>query len=446
VNRFQIKIAPLILLVALAAAGCQELSVNVEPGSSAPTPAQTQAAASSPAAGTPVPTQAAATVVKAAPTATAIPGHLQPGAAVRLAEIHMVDANQGWALGNRGLGLVDVVLRTADDGQTWRDVTPPLPAAENNGTGKQATGAFFDAQHAWVSYADLTPAPDLKNPLVWYTADGGANWQSSQPLDLQNVQVEGYNPGLLGFLDLQHGWLLAHVGAGMNHDYVVIFTTGDGGRTWTRMVDPEKNNLAMSCHKTGLVFKTPQLGYLAGDCQGVAPGIYLSRTVDGGVTWSDVLLPAPDGKPADFFKDPTVFCGVDTVLFPSAQDAFIPVRCSTNGDPKTLLRWLYASQDGGQSFHSLPVPAQYGSINFLNPQTGWLIGSFTIDAVHFTLFGTVDGGQNWKSIANLGWTGMPDFVDAQNGWVVAKTGDVTALVHTTDGGASWQEIKPLIAP
>jgi photosystem II stability/assembly factor-like uncharacterized protein len=434
-----LKIASLILALALLTSGCQELSVAVEPASvtaSAP-------ALASVAAGTAVPA-ASAVPPASAPPPTAIPGHLQPGASVRIAEIAMRDANQGWAIGNRGLGLQDAILRSADGGLTWRDVTPPLPPA-TTGAGRQAAAAFVDAQHAWVTYADPTPDPDLKNPAVWSTADGGQTWRTGQPLDMQGVNAESYSPAEFGFLDLQHGWLLAHIGAGMNHDYVVIFTTADGGQTWTRIVDPQKNNLPMSCQKTGLLFQTPLVGYVTGDCQGVASGIYFVRSVDSGATWQDVFLAPPADKP-DLFTNQNSMCGVETILFPSPQDALVPIRCSPMGDAANAQRWLYTSQDGGQTFHPLPVPTQYGTFDFLDPQTGWLIGSFAADATRFTLFTTVDGGQNWRTLANLGWTGRPDFVDSQNGWVIARSADTTALVRTADGGATWQEIKPHVAP
>jgi photosystem II stability/assembly factor-like uncharacterized protein len=429
------KFASAFLALTLLTTACQELSVNVEPAGATPT----LSASAQPSADQ----TAAPAVLASAPPPTALPGHLQPGVPVRIAEIAMRDANLGWAIGNRGLGLQDTILTTADGAQTWRDVTPPLPSAPT-GAGRTAAAAFPDAQHAWVIYADPTPSPDLKDSPVWFTADAGRTWQTSQPLDLHNLNAEAFTPDLFGFLDLQHGWILAHIGAGMNHDYVAIFTTADGGQTWTRIVDPQKNNLPMSCHKTGLLFQTPQVGYITGDCMGVASGIYFERTMDAGASWQDVPLPDPADKPT-LFTDQNEMCAIDTILFPTPQDALVPVRCADMGKDTNVQRWLYTSQNGGQTFGPLPVPAQYGSFDFIDPLTGWLIGSFAPGATRFTLFNTVDGGQNWRSLANLGWTGQPDFVDPQNGWVVARSADTTALVHTTDGGATWQEIKPHVA-
>ncbi|HEX9013713.1 MAG TPA: hypothetical protein VF813_09365 [Anaerolineaceae bacterium] len=442
----RLRIVSGLVILALTAAACQTLAVDIEPTQrSAAAGTQVALATVGSSATAPAEMTASPTSQPAETSPTSLSSQLAPapqaGPAVRLAEIHMLDAARGWALGNRGLGLVDSVLATADGGLTWQAVTPPGVAA--GATGAQAAAAFLDQAHAWVSYADQRSSPELTQAQVWSTADGGKTWTSGS-LDLQSVQVEQFAPKFLGFRDAQNGWLLAHVGAGMSHEYVVIFTSADGGKTWARVVDPEKNNLGMSCVKTGLVFQTAKIGYVSGDCQGVRAGIYLSRTVDGGTTWDDVSLPAPDDHP-DLFTNQANACGVETVLFPSAQDALIPVRCAAAGSSAPAQRWLYASHDGGQAFRPQTVPAQYGAFDFLDPQTGWLIGAFTSDATRFTLFNTIDGGGTWKSIANLGWRGQPDFIDAQTGWVAATSGDASALVMTRDGGATWQEIKPHLA-
>ncbi len=430
------KFILLTLAIAFLATGCQELTLNVEIPPSSPTgrPAPTALP----------PTRPAPTWTPAAPTpvSTALPGRLQPGSPVQIAAIRMLDAQQGWGIGNRGTGRQDAILRTADGGLTWRDVTPPLP--ENPaGSTRQAAAAFIDAQHAWVTYFNPTPSPIAAPPDVWFTTDGGASWGSS-PLDVNGAQLEYLIPGIIGFSDVQNGWLLAHVGAGMSHDYVAIFTTTDGGRSWKRVVDPQVNNLPMGCRKTGLVFLSPRIGYLSGDCMGVTSGIYLLRTADGGVTWQDVKLPPPADRP-DLFTDRNTICGIDTLSSPAAQELYIPVRCSSVGSSSDVRRWLYASHDGGSTFQALSMPAQYGSFQFLNPSTAWLIGGFTPDATRFTLFKTVDSGAAWKTVANLGWQGEPDFVDGQSGWVVALSSSAAALVHTGDGGVTWREIKPHVA-
>jgi photosystem II stability/assembly factor-like uncharacterized protein len=39
-----------------------------------------------------------------------------------------------------------------------------------------------------------------------------------------------------------------------------------------------------------------------------------------------------------------------------------------------------------------------------------------------------------------------DFVSEQIGWGVARTGELIALVKTTNGGVTWTELTPIVGP
>jgi len=86
-------------------------------------------------------------------------------AARSIAEIHMIDANNGWAWSS-GVEGQYLLLRTTDGGQLWRDVTPrAFPYLEYGGW-------FLDSQTAWVATLDRkTYAGGLLR-----TADGGKSW------------------------------------------------------------------------------------------------------------------------------------------------------------------------------------------------------------------------------------------------------------------------------
>jgi photosystem II stability/assembly factor-like uncharacterized protein len=54
---------------------------------------------------------------------------------------------------------------------------------------------------------------------------------------------------------------------------------------------------------------------------------------------------------------------------------------------------------------------------------------------------------NWVTLKTVAWEGVQlDFVSEQEGWAVVSTGSESALVHTMDGGETWEEIKPVIVP
>jgi len=43
-------------------------------------------------------------------------------------------------------------------------------------------------------------------------------------------------------------------------------------------------------------------------------------------------------------------------------------------------------------------------------------------------------------------TAQFDFINGQIGWAIVNDGTNTAFVHTVDGGTTWTEIKPVVAP
>jgi len=67
----------------------------------------------------------------------------------------MVDASNGWAIGNAG-DTIDHVLRTSDGGNTWQDVTPPEAAPTMDLPEKRAVGFFLNRDTVWVTYSPAT--------------------------------------------------------------------------------------------------------------------------------------------------------------------------------------------------------------------------------------------------------------------------------------------------
>jgi photosystem II stability/assembly factor-like uncharacterized protein len=349
----------------------------------------------------------------------------------------MIDAANGWAIGGPGQGS-EHVLSTADGGQTWRDVTPPEPASTAGSL--VAVGYFADAGTAWVIYRSQSIFVIPSSPIVWRTQDGGQSWQASSPLDVQGLN-ELYDPSDLIFADAQNGWLLVHVGAGMSHDYVALYRTQDGGQTWARLLDPYNDGGIQICQKTGLLFTTPQNGWLTGDCGGVMTGAFLYETADGGQTWQPVALPAPTEAPDLFSDTGTTYCGTLSPIFFSPQVGKLAVSCmDTIKSPPANLLYLYSTSDSGATWTPVSIPT--GTIDFLSADNGWVLSR--------NIYYTTDGGQTWSFVKTVNWDGQFSFVSETLGWAVARavtdTGTAIALVQTTDGGKNWTEIHPVIAP
>jgi photosystem II stability/assembly factor-like uncharacterized protein len=363
---------------------------------------------------------------------------------VTVTAIHMLDTAAGWAVAAGGVGDPDDhILRTADGGATWQDVTPPERHDPSLPLGKGATAFFLDANTAWATFYDRTVGPEVAAPAVWRTADAGKTWALSGALDVSDVEL--YLPSDVVFVDAQTGWLMAHVGAGMMHDYVNIYATADGGQTWERVVDPFTDNLPQSCGKTAMVFADARTGWVTGDCQGVQPGApYLQKTTDGGRVWQFVELPPPASAP-EAFKTDTIACGTYSPAPLSPASLVVGVVCN-DFNVGQFFSFVYATSDGGQTWASYPVSDRLDGLVFVSPQAGWVMTAPTSAAETRDLYQTQDGGQTLTKVKTLNWQGQFDFVVEQEGWAVAKAGDAVALVHTTDGGRTWKEIRPQIAP
>lgn len=434
-----------IFVGALALAGCvggAATQVGVTP--TFPLPTSTITATSEPTLTSPPPSATATVpstttpVETPSPTPTSLPSGvttlppLEAGQAVTITFIDMIDSNVGWAIGG-DVDPGDHLLHTQDGGSTWQDVTPPEPTPEGEQSRKAALGTFLNAETGWVTYYQSDSRAPQEPPVMWITHDSGGSWESSQPFGAGLLE-ELYLPSDVKFVDSQNGWLLAHLGAGMSHDYFALFHSTDGGKTWETLVDPFQGEL-QSCSKTGIVFADSQMGWLTGDCHAVAPGVFLYKTEDGGSTWNTQEIPVPAGAPADLFNQPYISCGTYDPLFAPPNNIILEVQCN-NFESSTTETYVYRTTGGGKNWSINSFPGD--SLLFINSEVGWALGR--------DIYQTMDGGQTWNKVASVNWDGQFDFTSEQLGWAVARADGQIALVKTEDGGRRWMELKPVVSP
>ncbi len=363
--------------------------------------------------------------------------HLVGGDSISISYVHMADTSRGWAIGGES-GASDHVFRTQDAGQTWSDVTPPEPAPPA-GESVAALGFFKDASSGWVIYGPGGMGVIPPFVFIWYTHDGGVTWQYSAADT--SASFEFFVPMYLTFVGEQNGWLMAAVGAGMMKQNVVIFSTSDGGATWTKILDPFGDNGIQSFPKTGLVFADAQNGWLTRDANGVDSIPHVFRTTDAGVTWNRLDLPAPSDKP-NLFTD--YACGTYTPNVFAPASIVVAMKCLDVATYQKQLNFQYATTDGGAAWQILLLPAGYsmGAVNdgllYFDLNYGFALGR--------SIFQTTDGGKNWTLIKQVNWDGQFSFINMNTGWAVARSDSDIAFVSTTTGCAKWALINPYIVP
>jgi len=330
--------------------------------------------------------------------------------------IHFLNELDGW-------GVTETqIVRTNDGGITWYNVTP----AEITETGYGVDSFVLDNDHVWVLKQDFENYPN--SGFLYRTSDGGATWISV------NAPFSG---GDINFLDANNGWMLADLGVGMGSNAVAVYKTTDGGMTWnqTYINDPNNSNardsLPLGGIKNGLTPLNMQTAWVSGVVYSDGT-VYLYRTDDGGVNWSQVtsLLLPPVAQNTQVSFEP--------VKFATVQDAFVTVRIPSDQSQMAV----YTSNDSGNTWSLTPtlIP-NGGSADFLS----------ATEAVIYNgeqFYVTRDAAHTWSIIPPdviFGETfAMMDFVNISTGWVttVDPTTNHRSLYRTSDGGATWSSVIP----
>lgn len=385
-----------------------------------------------------------------APQATETPEAVE---SISISRLSMFGDGAGWATGRLGQdNNALLVLSTLDGGASWQNVTPQeAQIAEATGGPEVAASATFGSpQIAWVSFARVqtgaegVATEEITPPVVWLTNDGGQSWQASDALALDEMPFEYFAPSDLSSTDGQFGWLLAHLGAGMSHDYIAIFTTENGGQTWQRVSDPETHSDIQVCAKSGLAFTDPDNGWLAGNCPGLMPPLFLYHTENGGATWEQTELPAPEGLAEPAGGGLGDRCGIPQIASSPPGGVSLMLRCFAF-EEDTSDAWLYRAEGDSWQAHALPEPA--GTFYFLTEDEGWYLATDESQPEgESRLYYTGDGGDTWTTIGQIAEQGEAQiyFADAVNGWIVAGYPPQRALFHSDDGGETWERLTPVV--
>lgn len=332
----------------------------------------------------------------------------------------------------------------------------PFSSREPEGQNKGKVLPLPRASRPWIRSLNLVAAVLIVFLLVSALAGSFVILKSSthQP-PAAGIRTDGkgrsgvvLTSGLrLDMVNQQNGWAVGVGPARYNNPFGSVLRTTDGGRHWKTVTPPGLPNSEVSA----LYILDAKTAWLPARVN--AHLMWLYRTIDGGVSWQQFILPASGvNLPIPTFVDQDHGWMIDE---PPAQ----PVD-PTQSVQSTRKSFLLQTSDGGKTWQrGGQLPVSQGGLQFLDRQTGWLTSSFSSSSkgqpfsIRTALYITHDGGHTWKPQALLDAQGRPEskqpaflqgptFFNQLQGYIVASfattpSGSEEALYTTQDGGNTW---------
>jgi photosystem II stability/assembly factor-like uncharacterized protein len=204
------------------------------------------------------------------------------------------------------------------------------------------------------------------------------------------------------FADSKRGWIAGDGG--------FLSRTEDGGRSWSPLT------VGTTDAVNDVYFRNKENGYLLA-------GNRIFSTSDSGRTWAEIRR----FMPADFDRAmPELY----SVRFSGKKRGWVVGSISRRDTVVDSL--LIYTNDSGASWQRLRLPTREELIHldFVSDRRGWIVGAAG------TILYTESGGETGTP-QRTGTTATLYHVDFRNertGWVVGERGTV---LRTTDGGATW---------
>ena len=318
-----------------------------------------------------------------------------------LSSVHMANARVGWGQNGRSL------FRTTNGGAIWRRVPLGVPSHP------EIIATFIGPDAAWAA------ASTADHTTIFRTTNAGRRWHTSKL-----TMGPGQMPRFIGFSNHRFGWLWASQGADLTMEAGTLWTTDNGGRTWTRVAETSRTvqahgTIPLYGIKTGVEFSDASTGWISAQSQ-VTNQLWLYVTHNGGRNWSQQTLPAPTEAAANYTVYPPVLWG---------RRGMLAAAMSSNG-PRGLV--IFRTSNGGRTWQpaTRAVPARVSTLSFID-------GAYAIGTNGHRMFVTRDGGETWSPFPpNVSLTGVTklQFVSPQVGFALIAGTLHSKLLKTTDGG------------
>lgn len=298
-----------------------------------------------------------------------------------LHDVHFVDDQRGWAVGDRG-----VIWHTTDSGKNWH-------RHRATADGHLHSVHFADALNGWAVGGRTQPHTHRSVGIALRTQDGGQTWNALTAPSLPMLRK-------VRFYDRQRG---RAIGRGSALYPTGVFHTRDGGRSWSTIPGLSSPEWSAGClrgpHDPVLCSPAGELAQITGN------RLKLHR-----LRLSD---PRPVGD---------IAIGPDGVGY-MVGDGGLVLKTSDGGQTwrfPSQGRWIEAA--GQFDYRAVAVRDEHA----------WIAGIPGTKVFH-----TADGGKTWDEHAT--GSRLPiramTFVDPLRGWAVGALGTILA---TRDGGKSWQ--------
>ena len=395
----------------------------------------------------------------------------------------------GFAVGNRG-----TLLETHNGGDSWENIDIGVNAdlldlclcfpnkiwiaadggtvlvSEDGGNSFQCTFSdplislnsicFLDADNGWAAGRD-----DAWGSVVLRSLDGGFSW----------AELTG---GIFPYFSVIHftgpdtGWAIAN---GWQ-----VYETDDGGYTWEPHFEDPGGGLSLPSF-SDIYCADDKNGWIVGAGSYIpVTNTVIGHTQDGGESWEYQSCEAWNGLTEVYFVDGEHGCAVgnlgNIVLTENCGDEWM-TACGAyeraiyhdvfftdnehgfvaGGFFYPFISELSRTSDGGVTWEELEVPYHhYCAIHFIDHSEGWVAGGGFVSASYSdnVVIHTVDGGSSWEvqyqGDGNPWFYTFRDicFANTERGWVVGGTQSVNPpmnpiFLQTEDGGETWEDISSL---
>lgn len=268
-----------------------------------------------------------------------------------ISDIHGVDANTAFIVTapNSGSGTANGIWKTTDGGSNWTKQT--AFGSTSNSFANQIY--FWDANNGWAAGDPVGGKFEM-----YKTSDGGTTWTAVAGAPVPN----GGQGGEFSYVGLKevvgdNVWIGTDIGR--------ILHSADRGATWTGNFSPvvDFGGVTTEGSSGSFTFKDENNGLLLAVDGEISGGVLqpptsvgLYSTSDGGANW-DILDPVGEW----YFGD--------IAYVPGTANTY--VSTGTNYTDDGLYTGSSYSKDGGLTWTAIDAGTQRGSVEFLNPTTGW---------------------------------------------------------------------------